>query len=69
MKQILILLILTSFALHLRAQQMISVIDDDTHDPIGNALFILDGDTIAYTLSPGHSYGSKASRYSNRHGK
>jgi hypothetical protein len=53
MKQILILLILTSFALHLRAQQMISVIDDDTHDPIGNALFILDGDTIAYTSPQG----------------
>ena len=53
MKLRLALLLLSLFALHLRAQQMISVIDDDTHDPIGNALFILDGDTIAYTTPQG----------------
>lgn len=53
MKLRLALLLLLLFALHIRAQQMISVIDDDTHDPIGNALFILDGDTIAYTTPQG----------------
>ena len=53
MKYIAVFLFLAFFVLPLRAQQMISVIDDDTHDPIGNALFILDGDTIAYTSPQG----------------
>ena len=53
MKLRLAFVLLSLFALHIRAQQMISVIDDDTHDPIGNALFILDGDTIAYTTPQG----------------
>ena len=50
MKYITVLLFLAFFVLPVGAQQMISVIDDDTHDPIGNALFVLDGDTIAYTV-------------------
>ena len=53
MKLRIVLLLFSLFVLHVRAQQMISVIDDDTHDPIGNALFILDGDTIAYTTPQG----------------
>ena len=53
MKYIAVLLFFASFVLPVGAQQMISVIDDDTHDPIGNALFVLDGDTIAYTTPQG----------------
>lgn len=53
MKYIAVLLFLVFFVLPIGAQQMISVIDDDTHDPIGNALFVLDGDTIAYTSPQG----------------
>ena len=49
MKYIALLLFLASFVLPIRAQQMISVVDYDTRDPIGHACFILDGDTIAYT--------------------
>ena len=53
MKYIAVLLFLVFFVLPVGAQQMISVIDNDTHDPIGNALFVLDGDTIAYTSPQG----------------
>lgn len=53
MKQLLILLILASFAIHLQAQQMISVIDNDTRKPVWRAFFVLDGDTIAYTSPEG----------------
>ena len=53
MKYIAVLLFFAFFVLPVGAQQMISVIDNDTHDPIGNALFILDGDTIAYTSPQG----------------
>lgn len=53
MKFIAVLLFVAFFVLPVGAQQMISVIDNDTHDPIGNALFILDGDTIAYTSPQG----------------
>ena len=37
----------------IRAQQMISVIDQDTRNPIWRAYFIHDGDTIAYTSPEG----------------
>ena len=53
MKYIAVFLFFAFFVLPVGAQQMISVIDDDTHDPIGNALFVLDGDTIAYTTPQG----------------
>ena len=53
MKRPLILLILITFAIHLQAQQMISVIDHDTRKPIWRAYFIQDGDTIAYTSPEG----------------
>ena len=53
MKYIAVFLFFAFFVLPVGAQQMISVIDDDTHDPIGNALFVLDGDTIAYTSPQG----------------
>lgn len=53
MKRHLILLILITFAIHLQAQQMISVIDDDTRQPVCHATFIQDGDTIAYTSPEG----------------
>jgi hypothetical protein len=35
MKQILAILISLLFVLHIRAQQMVSVIDDDTRKPVG----------------------------------
>ena len=53
MKYIVVLLFLVFFVLPVGAQQIIRVIDNDTHDPIGNALFVLDGDTIAYTSPQG----------------
>ena len=53
MKQTLAIFILSLFALHLRAQQMISVIDIDTRQPVAQAFFIQEGDTIAYTSSQG----------------
>lgn len=53
MKQLLILLLLTFFAIHLQAQQMISVIDHDTRKPVWRAYFVQNGDTIAYTSPEG----------------
>jgi hypothetical protein len=53
MKLLLILLFLAIFALHLQAQQMISVIDHDSRKPVWRAYFILNGDTIAYTSLQG----------------
>ena len=53
MKQTLSIFILSLFALHLRAQQMISVIDIDTRQPVAQAFFIQEGDTIAYTSPQG----------------
>ena len=53
MKQLLILLILATFAIQLQAQQMISVIDHDTRKPVWRAFFVQDGDTIAYTSPEG----------------
>ena len=48
---IVLLLIFVSTSTH--AQQMISVIDHDTRNPIWRAYFIHDGDTIAYTSPEG----------------
>ena len=53
MERLLLLLILTSFAFILRAQQMISVIDHDTRKPVWRAYFTQNGDTIAYTSPEG----------------
>lgn len=53
MKLLLILLFLAIFALHLQAQQMISVIDHDSRKPVWRAYFIQNGDTIAYTSPEG----------------
>lgn len=51
MKPLLILLLI--FTTHIHAQQMISVIDTDTHDPVAYAAFSQNGDTIAYTSLQG----------------
>lgn len=59
MKQILAILISLLFVLHIRAQQMVSVIDDDTRKPVGRAFFIQSGDTIAYTSPEGIALVSK----------
>ncbi len=48
---IVLLLFFVSTSTH--AQQMISVIDHDTRNPIWRAYFIHDGDTIAYTSPEG----------------
>lgn len=53
MKHIIVILALLLFALSLRAQQMISVTDLDSHQPVGRAYFIHNGDTIAYTSPEG----------------
>ena len=53
MKQILSILVFSLFALHAKAQQMISVIDLDTRQPVGRVFFIQNGDTIAYTSPQG----------------
>ena len=51
MKHLLILLLI--FTTHIHAQQMISVIDTDTRDPVAYAAFSQNGDTIAYTSLQG----------------
>jgi hypothetical protein len=51
MKPLLILLLI--FTTHIHAQQMISVIDTDTRDPVAYAAFSQNGDTIAYTSLQG----------------
>lgn len=48
-----IVLLLFFVSTNIRAQQMISVIDQDTRNPIWRAYFIHDGDTIAYTSPEG----------------
>ena len=53
MKQVFAILVFSLFALHIRAQQMISVIDHDTRKPVWRAYFTQDGDTIAYTSPEG----------------
>lgn len=51
MKHLLILLLI--FTTHIHAQQMISVIDTDTREPVAYAAFSQNGDTIAYTSLQG----------------
>ena len=51
--RIIIILQLIFITTSIRAQQMISVIDQDTRNPIWRAYFIHDGDTIAYTSPEG----------------
>ena len=51
--RVVIILQLIFITTSIRAQQMISVIDQDTRNPIWRALFIHDGDTIAYTSPEG----------------
>ena len=51
--RIIIILQLIFITTSIRAQQMISVIDQDTRNPIWRALFIHDGDTLAYTSPEG----------------
>lgn len=52
MKPLLILLLIF-ITTNIHAQQMVSVIDNDTHEPISPALFTQNGDTIAYTSPQG----------------
>ena len=51
--RIIIILQLIFITTSIRAQRMISVIDQDTRNPIWRAYFIHDGDTIAYTSPEG----------------
>ena len=60
MRPVLILLLI-SITTSIRAQQMISVIDTDTRDPVARAFFIHDGDTLAYTSLQGIAMVPKAS--------
>ncbi len=52
MKPLLILLLIF-ITTHIRAQQMISVIDTDTREPVPYVAFTQNGDTIAYTSLQG----------------
>lgn len=52
MKPLLVLLLIF-ITTDIRAQRMVSVIDNDTHEPISPALFTQNGDTIAYTSPQG----------------
>ena len=59
-----ILLIITLFlfsAYQIRAQQMISVTDKETHEPVPYAAFIQNGDTITYTSLQGIAMMPKVS--------
>lgn len=54
MKYALLLTLLTIFALiNCTAQEMVCVVDDVSHEPIGHVYFIQEGDTIAYTTPQG----------------
>lgn len=53
MRQLYILLILQIITTVIHAQQMISVIDASTREPIANATFIHDGKNISYTSPQG----------------
>lgn len=53
MRQLYILLILQIITTVIHAQQMISVIDASTREPISNATFIQDGKNISYTSPEG----------------
>lgn len=53
MKQLFILLIFNIITTHINAQQMISVIDTYTREPIANVIFIHDGKNISYTSPQG----------------
>lgn len=61
MKPIILIAILIHFATHIHAQQMISVTDKDTHDPVARAFFIHEGDTISYTSPQGIAIVPKVS--------
>ena len=52
MKPLLVLLLIF-ITTNIHAQQMVSVIDNDTHEPVSPALFTQNGDTIAYTSPQG----------------
>ena len=49
------------FATSVRAQQMVSVIDKETREPVARAFFIHDGDTLAYTSLQGIAMVPKVS--------
>lgn len=53
MKQFLLILFLLIAITHVKAQRMISVTDDETHDPVCRAAFTQNGNTIAYTTPMG----------------
>lgn len=52
MKQLLTAILLF-LSIHINAQQMVSVIDAETREPVVHAAFIQNGDTITFTSSVG----------------
>ena len=60
MRPVLILLLI-SITTSIHAQQMISVIDTDTRDPVPYAAFTQNGDTLAYTTLVGIAMVPKVS--------
>lgn len=55
------IIIFLLFATSIRAQQMISVTDKETHEPVARAFFIHDGDTLTYTSPQGIAMVPKVS--------
>ena len=59
--RLVLILLLISITTSIHAQQMISVIDTDTRDPVPYAAFTQNGDTLAYTTLVGIAMVPKVS--------
>ena len=59
--RLVLILLLISITTSIHAQQMISVIDTDTRDPVVYAAFTQNGDTLAYTTLVGIAMVPKVS--------